>query len=119
MYEEEEKRGFPLRDLIVKLIVAVVFVLLLVWLLPKVDLTGLNNRNCYEWMIQTYPNMCKSSLSCIYIDVNGLHELNNTQGHKAGDDMLSYIAQVTQKYFGMQNAYRIGGDEFCVLLKSV
>ena len=44
MYEEEEKRGFPLRDLIVKLIVAVVFVLLLVWLLPKVDLTGLNNR---------------------------------------------------------------------------
>ena len=44
MYEEEEKRGFALRDLIVKLIVAVVFVLLLVWLLPKVDLTGLNNR---------------------------------------------------------------------------
>ena len=44
MYEEEEKRRFPLRDLIVKLIVAVVFVLLLVWLLPKVDLTGLNNR---------------------------------------------------------------------------
>lgn len=82
----------------------------------KDQLTGLNNRNCYEWMIQTYPNMCKSSLSCIYIDVNGLHELNNTQGHKAGDDMLSYIAQVTQKYFGMQNAYRIGGDEYVAFL---
>lgn len=44
MYEDEEKRSFPFKELLIKLIVVVVFVLLLVWLLPKVDLTGLNNR---------------------------------------------------------------------------
>ena len=44
MYDEEEKRSFPLRDFLLKLILIIIFVLLLVWLLPIPDLTGLNNR---------------------------------------------------------------------------
>ena len=42
--EEEEKRSFPLRDFLLKLILIIIFVLLLVWLLPIPDLTGINNR---------------------------------------------------------------------------
>ena len=76
------------------------------------QLTGLNNRNSYEWRLETYPKLCKKSICCIYIDVNGLHQLNNTQGHKAGDEMLQYIAKETQKQFGVKDTYRIGGDEF-------
>ena len=78
----------------------------------KDQLTGLNNRNCYEWMIQTYKNVCNESLCAIYIDVNGLHDLNNSQGHQAGDEMLTYIAQQVQNQFGTQHTYRIGGDEY-------
>ena len=76
------------------------------------QLTGLNNRNCYEWRLETYPSIYKKSIGCIYIDVNGLHELNNTKGHKAGDEMLQYIADVVKKQFGKKDSYRVGGDEY-------
>ena len=75
-------------------------------------LTGLNNRNCYEWRLNTYPELYSRSICCIYIDVNGLHELNNTKGHKAGDEMLQYIADIVKKIFGKRDTYRIGGDEY-------
>ena len=46
-------------------------------------LTGLLNRNCYEKNIVGLSAACKESLTCIYVDVNGLHELNNTRGQNA------------------------------------
>ena len=50
-------------------------------------LTGLYNRNLYERSLAGYPARCRESLSCIFVDVDGLHELNNTRGHAAGDEM--------------------------------
>ena len=76
------------------------------------QLTGLNNRNCYEWRICNYAELYSRSICCIYIDVNGLHELNNTKGHKAGDEMLQYTAGIVKKIFGKRDTYRIGGDEY-------
>ena len=82
-------------------------------LISEMDqLTGLNNRNCYEWRIGTYSTLYNQSICCIYIDVNGLHELNNTKGHKAGDEMLQDIANVVKNQFGVKHTYRIGGDEY-------
>ena len=52
---------------------------------------------------------------CIYIDVNGLHDLNNTCGHNSGDIMLKTIARLIRKSFGFASTYRIGGDEFVVI----
>ena len=80
------------------------------------QLTGLNNRNCYEWKLNSYSSLYTRSICCIYIDVNGLHEINNTKGHKAGDEMLCCIANVIQNVFGDKNAYRIGGDEYIVFV---
>ena len=76
------------------------------------QLTGLCNRNCYEWKLDTYPSAFRNSICCIYIDVNGLHEMNNTAGHKAGDEMLRCIADIVRDRFGQADSYRIGGDEF-------
>ena len=59
--------------------------------------------------------MCNQELSCVYVDVNGLHELNNTRGHAAGDKMLQFVGKTLQKEFGERNSFRIGGDEFVVL----
>ena len=67
------------------------------------QLTGLNNRNCYEMKIPLYHTQYNNSITCVYIDVNGLHELNNTKGHKAGDEMLCYIADAVRKQFGGKN----------------
>ena len=51
-------------------------------------------------------------MACVYCDVNGLHELNNSQGHEAGDEMLREVALTIRNYFGDTHSYRIGGDEF-------
>lgn len=54
-------------------------------------------------------------MTCIYVDVNGLHEMNNTMGHAAGDTMMKFVGSTLQKEFGEKNSFRIGGDEFVVL----
>lgn len=75
-------------------------------------LTGLLNRNSFELRLDEYQLNPPDALTCIYADVNGLHDMNNTQGHKAGDEMLRFIGGAMQKQFGSSCTYRIGGDEF-------
>lgn len=75
-------------------------------------LTGLENRNNYEEFCYKAKNT--NGLSCIYIDVNGLHTINNEKGHLAGDMMLRYIAETFKIYFNDSKIYRIGGDEFVI-----
>lgn len=80
------------------------------------QLTGLNNRNCYEGRLAGYTG--NHSIACIYIDVNGLHELNNSKGHQAGDEMLKYVANVVRETFGAEDTYRIGGDEYVAFARN-
>lgn len=79
-------------------------------------LTGLRNRNSYEENLPLYPSRVNKLLTCIYMDANGLHELNNTKGHKAGDELLCTIAKFLQSRFYGPDIYRIGGDEFVVFV---
>ena len=56
-----------------------------VTILSETDLlTGLFNRNSYERKLKVYSSMCNQVFACIYVDVSGLHEINNTKGHVAG-----------------------------------
>lgn len=80
------------------------------------ELTGLKNRNAYQQAVMEYEGN-GSGLCCIYIDANGLHDLNNTLGHEAGDRMLARVADTLKDSFGLNDAYRIGGDEFVILTK--
>ncbi len=75
-------------------------------------LTGAKNRNLYEVRLPEYLRACTSNLVCVYADVNGLHEMNNEQGHAAGDAMLRETAAAMQRLFGLEHTYRVGGDEF-------
>lgn len=79
-------------------------------------LLGLFNRNRYEQDRPHLSDRCRHALCCIYIDVNGLHELNNTEGHDAGDEMLRTVAAQIRERFGTAGSYRIGGDEFVVFV---
>ncbi len=75
-------------------------------------LTGMKNRNAIERERDDWASRCEVSLSCIYVDVNGLHDLNNSEGHDRGDRMLQVVALEMREVFGKNNCYRIGGDEF-------
>ncbi len=82
-------------------------------MLSETDLlTGVKNRNHYETRLAGYADTCRENLVCVYVDVNGLHELNNAQGHKAGDVMLQTVAHELSACFGTEDTFRIGGDEF-------
>lgn len=78
------------------------------------SLTDLKNRNAYEDMLKKYEADHPKRLACVYADANGLHELNNSQGHEAGDQMLKSVAAALAEAFEDGHVYRIGGDEFLV-----
>ena len=80
-------------------------------------LTGLLNRNSYEKNVGDYPGRCRKSLTCIYIDANGLHALNDSKGHAAGDEILRTVAGALRDRFEEKDVYRIGGDEFVVFAR--
>lgn len=77
-------------------------------------LSGLYNRNRYELDLDTLLQEVQTSLACVYIDLDGLHETNNTLGHETGDRMLQAVSAQILETFGSRHAYRIGGDEFLV-----
>ena len=77
-------------------------------------LTGVRNRNFYQMELAEHTYEKRNSACCIYLDANGLHELNNHLGHKAGDEMLICIGTSLVELFGCEDVYRIGGDEFIV-----
>ncbi len=78
-------------------------------------LTLLYNRHRFNEDLEEIDKDENKSLTLMYVDVNGLHELNNHLGHSAGDDMLCAVADALRKYFPEDIRYRIGGDEFVVL----
>ena len=62
-------------------------------------------------------NSRRQPISILVLDMNGLKEINDTQGHAAGDDLLIVSAEVIRKAFRPDDIVaRIGGDEFVVIL---
>ena len=79
------------------------------------SLTGLYNRSKYENDLRELQYSEYDSMVCTYIDVVGLHEVNDHLGHRSGDNLLCTIANATRKFFLNSRIYRIGGDEFLLL----
>lgn len=77
-------------------------------------LTNLFNRLKFKADLEALEKSKETLFTCLYIDVNGLHELNNLLGHQKGDAMLCSVADTLVKYFPDDSVYRIGGDEFVV-----
>lgn len=76
-------------------------------------LTKLFNRRCYEIYLLSAP---KASF-IIFFDVNNFKAVNDKYGHSAGDVCLAKIASVINEVYGKYGScFRIGGDEFCVIL---
>lgn len=82
------------------------------------QVTGLSNRSAFEKYLNESEPHTFSHTVCVYIDINGLHELNNKQGHEAGDKLLQSVAECLRAQFPDDGLYRIGGDEFVVFSKA-
>lgn len=80
-------------------------------------LTGVLNRVSYKRDILLLDEKRPEEFSCVYMDVNELHTMNNKYGHAAGDEMLVYIANTLKTIFCGHRIYRVGGDEFVVFVE--
>jgi two-component system cell cycle response regulator len=82
-------------------------------------LTGLGNRGRLQ--IDLPPLFAEASeerpIALILLDLNGFKRYNDTFGHPAGDELLHRFGAALLETLGDDGvAFRIGGDEFCVLL---
>ena len=80
-------------------------------------LTQLRNRTFYTEEINRLTRKGPWPVSVLVVDLNGLKEINDGEGHAAGDALLRRAGEVLGKAVdGLATAARIGGDEFAVLL---
>ena len=78
-------------------------------------LTGLLNQNSY---LNRTAEMRRNGGVLVVFDVDSFKQINDRYGHLQGDVCLAEIADCIKKaYARCGYCYRIGGDEFCVLLK--
>ena len=82
-------------------------------------LTDLYNRVYFDEELHRLEGGRKFPVSIVMADVDHLKQINDNQGHAAGDAMLKRVAQALTAAFRSEDVVaRIGGDEFAVLLPS-
>jgi len=81
-------------------------------------LTGLGNRRMLmrDLRVQLRPATRPRPMVLMLFDLNGFKAYNDAFGHSAGDDLLARLGHsLASAVAGQGSAYRLGGDEFCVL----
>ncbi len=80
-------------------------------------LTGVFNRGYFESEMQRIKAGSCQGIGLLVCDVDGLKLINDTLGHRQGDELLKKVAALLQSGIQKPNyVCRIGGDEFAVIL---
>jgi diguanylate cyclase len=83
-------------------------------------LTGLGNRARFEQAFDAALAEARAAgtrVALLYCDCNGFKQVNDTHGHEAGDAVLRIVAdRLRQAAGGPDAVFRLGGDEFTILL---
>lgn len=81
-------------------------------------LTGLFNERCFAAMLERKERRHEPFM-LFYIDLDKFKPVNDTYGHNAGDKLLQAVGKRLQRIVRADDyAFRIGGDEFTVLVSS-
>jgi diguanylate cyclase (GGDEF)-like protein len=83
-------------------------------------LTGVRNKNAFAEYEDKLAKQVESGevqeFAFVVFDVNGLKYVNDTYGHKAGDEYLRAACMTICKEYKHSPVFRIGGDEFVAVL---
>ena len=88
----------------------------LIYLSTHDALTGLGNRLAFDDALADLDQRGPHPIGVLMVDLDGLKQVNDEQGHAAGDALLRRVADVLRATFRSDDVIaRIGGDEFAVL----
>jgi len=87
----------------------------------KDALTSVKNKRAYVQAEVELDSQIEKKVqppfAVVVCDINGLKQVNDIQGHKAGDEFIKDSCSIICNIFSHSPVFRIGGDEFAVLLK--
>ncbi len=86
------------------------------------DLTGTKNKTAYLELVRSVQSNIDNGIdyltfAVVVCDINGLKEINDTEGHQAGDEYICRCAKLICEIFAHSPVFRIGGDEFVVFVR--
>ncbi len=85
-------------------------------------MTGVSNKTAYFDTIKRMDRKIiehMADFGIVVFDINGLKRVNDNLGHEFGDMLISDAASVMKVVFGSSRVFRVGGDEFTVVLEGV
>ena len=86
------------------------------------ELTGLHNRRGFLLVAESQLKLAQrlnTSVCLLFIDLDGLKQVNDQQGHEIGDHLIKAAAQTLKQTFRESDIIaRLGGDEFVILIPS-
>ena len=87
----------------------------------KDALTGVRNKIAYDVQVEELNEKIKNKqplkFGVVMIDLNYLKSINDDYGHDSGDSALIKLCNLVCTIFAHSPVYRVGGDEFVVILK--
>ncbi len=85
------------------------------------ELTGVKNKHAYvdaeNHLNQIIKNGDMPEFAIVIFDINGLKQVNDTQGHRAGDKFIKEGCKSICRIFKHSPVFRLGGDEFAVIVQ--
>ena len=84
------------------------------------ELTHTKNKTAYREIEKELQKQIKEGLdpfAIVVCDINGLKMINDTEGHRAGDDYIKSSCILICHIFQHSPVFRVGGDEFVIVLR--
>lgn len=122
-----ESQHQMLKDsLVIIVLIVLVFIMMTIALIREIIklaytdvLSGLGNSTAYKECMDNINKQImsgeKAAFSVVVIDINNLKLVNDNYGHEMGDMLIKDAVSVLRKVW-RKNTFRIGGDEFAVVL---
>jgi len=92
----------------------------LIWLVDHDPLTNLYNRRYFQQQLEKQLSIAEryqETGAILFFDLDQFKYINDTSGHKAGDELLVIISNTLRKLIRVSDTLaRLGGDEFAILI---
>lgn len=84
-------------------------------------MTGVGNKAAYMDVVKRMETKISEGMATfivIVFDINGLKNVNDNLGHEYGDMLITDAAGIMKNVFSTEHVFRIGGDEFIVVIEN-